>query len=207
MKHLFYLMLIMSLILIGCSGADELAEEGEPAVAEMEEPTATTTPEPTATLQPTDTPEPTATPTETPTSTPTLTATPTQTPTSTPTPTATVDAERLLALLQTAEAHYDAGEWEKAILAYDEMIELDPVYAPTYALRSDAHMALGDFEAAITDLVTAVDLGQAEPALLNNLCWYYSLAEQPELGLPYCEQAVEADPSPPYIDTRGSGRV
>jgi tetratricopeptide (TPR) repeat protein len=37
----------------------------------------------------------------------------------------------------------------------------------------------------------------------NALCWAYALDQQPELALPYCEQAVILDPSGYSHDSRG----
>lgn len=38
---------------------------------------------------------------------------------------------------------------------------------------------------------------------LNLFCGGYVIEQQPELALPYCQQAIAADPQPAFYDTRG----
>ncbi len=99
MKHLWKLVVVLSLLLLSCAG-----ETPTPIIV-IEEvevtPTPSVTPEPTDTAEPTETPPPTNTPTITPTPKPTATPRPTRTPTPTPEPvTIDIDNVAYLALLR-----------------------------------------------------------------------------------------------------------
>lgn len=72
-----------------------------------------------------------------------------------------------------------------------------------YALRADTFDRLGDFDAAIADYLAAIDLGEKNDHVLNNLCWDMGITGQAEKALPYCEEAVNADPSSSKRDSRG----
>ena len=74
--------------------------------------------------------------------------------------------------------------------------------------RADAYDDSGQQELAIEDYLAAIELkglelDDVDPGILNNLCWDYAVTMQPELGLPYCEKAVELEPDAIYIDSRG----
>lgn len=107
-----------------------------------------------------------------------------------------------MTLLGIANSLYEDGAYEMAAVLYSELLQYDS--DPTlYVYRADAYDKLGDFAAAIADYQTAVDLGMAEADILNNLCWDLAITGQAELALPYCEQAVAADPSAAHLDSRG----
>ena len=165
-------------------------------------------------LPPTSTPiPPTSTPVP-PTSTPVLpTSTPVP-PTSTPvpptstapaaaaTPAAEIPPEDLLTLLALADSLYNSGDYLMAAAIYTEMLGYMPD-PKLYSLRADAYDRLGDFDAAASDYLQAVDLGLQDPGVLNNLCWDLGITGQAEKARPYCEQAVEARPSANSRDSRG----
>ena len=52
------------------------------------------------------------------------------------------------------------------------------------------------------DLDKALALRPAYAAALNLYCWSYALEQQPDRALPYCQQAIAADPQPVYMDSR-----
>ena len=203
MKTLMMIQIALVLLLAACSGASEPEVIVENTVVKTQPPADTPTPEPTDT----PTPVPTLTPQPTSTPTPELTATPTPEPTNTPVPSPTpspaVDPDLIMELLMQADSSYHAGDCEEAVSTSDEMVELVPSEPNFYVLRSDALEKMGDFDGAIADLLTAIDLGATDPGIANNVCWFYGLTERPELALPYCEQAVEAQPISMYRDSRG----
>lgn len=124
------------------------------------------------------------------------------TPTPTPEPTAALPEGAAMTLLGIANSMYEDGAYEMAEVLYSELLQYDS--DPTlYAYRADAYDKLGNFAAAIADYQTAVDLGMADATILNNLCWDLAITGQAELALPYCEQAVAADPSAAHLDSRG----
>ena len=82
----------------------------------------------------------------------------------------------------------------------------DDARAGLFLFRSEADAKLGDFDAAIADYLDALelDLESSDQAMAyNNICWFYALTGQADEALPFCEQAVVADPSPSYLDSRG----
>lgn len=107
-----------------------------------------------------------------------------------------------MTLLGIANSLYEDGAYEMAAVLYSELLQYDsdPLL---YAYRADVYDKLGNFAAAIADYQTAVDLGMADATILNNLCWDLAITGQAELALPYCEQAVAADPSAAHMDSRG----
>jgi tetratricopeptide (TPR) repeat protein len=182
------------------------------------EPTPTATPIPvtdTATPVP---PTPTATATETPamTATPEPTVTPTQTPvpspTFTPTPDLVAQLGEFARLSVEADQLYYAGDFEEAIEIYDEMLALEvskeggELVAMAYSNRGGCHSELKEYAAAIPDYEMAVELGQSDPGIFNNLCWSYALTGWPEVGLSYCDRAIEIEPAAAYIDSRAVAR-
>jgi tetratricopeptide (TPR) repeat protein len=181
---------VLVLVLCACSGASA-------------------TPTPTATAIPTDTAAPTHTPTPEPSPTPkpTATTTPSPAPTATPTPTQGLTAEELSAFVVAADTYYKSGDYANALVIYNDLVSAVP--DPTLrVLRADTYDRLGNFEAAIADYLVAVDLGFNEEVIPktvvhNNLCWDLGITGQPEKALPYCEQAVEAEPSSQHRDSRG----
>lgn len=148
------------------------------------------------------------TPTQTATVFPTSTAAPTRSPTQTPTPPATsvptkgISPEDLLKQINEADSLYKSGEFEKALKIYTELLNYGPDPG-LYTLRADTFDRLGDFDAAIADYLAAVDLGEKNDLVLNNLCWDLGITGQAEKALPYCEEAVKADPSSSKRDSRG----
>src|SRR5436305_593720 len=53
--------------------------------------------------------------------------------------------------LEQGHAHYYAGEYQKAIAAYDQAIALDAADATTYDFRGSAYYALKQYQPAIAD--------------------------------------------------------
>ena len=151
-----------------------------------------------------------ASPIYTATTYPTTTANPTHMSTSTPSsvPPATLmpgtemPLEVNLTLIRMADSLYKSGEYEMALVVYTEMLNYGPD-PDLYSLRADTYDRLGDFDAAISDYLTAVDLGTKKDSILNNICWDLGIIGQAEKALPYCEQAVEVSPSPSNRDSRG----
>lgn len=107
-----------------------------------------------------------------------------------------------MTLITVSDSLYKAGKYEMASVIYTEMLSHNPDPL-IYALRADAYDRLGDIDAASADYLAALELGTTEYGVLNNLCWNLAITGQAEKALPYCEQAVEADPSSQCRDSRG----
>jgi len=196
-KYLFRMVVSMLIFLwllsAGCgpSQADVEARANKAAEEKHETQTAAA---PTITNTPTKTPEPTLKPTETPE------------PTATITPTPTISPEEYVDLMMQAQRLYDDTDFTGAIEILNKIFELaseEDMFPEIYILRGDMFDKTGERESALQDYLRALELGYSDPSVLNNICWDYALVDQPELGLPYCKDAVEADASPIYLDSRG----
>jgi Tfp pilus assembly protein PilF len=81
-------------------------------------------------------------------------------------------------------------DWEGAVAAFDEAIDLDPGQADYFRLRGNAYAGMEDWEAAIADWERAIEVDPDHwPA-------YYNLATtlqngDPEQALVYADRAVE----------------
>jgi len=167
-------------------------------------PTDTPAPSPTAVPTKTATPEPTEIPLPTVTSTQTLVPSPTHTPTAVYL--GELSDNEFLTLKDIAFSYFRNGETEKEILLLTEMLSysMTPEQAASvYGLRSDDYVRFGNYDAAIDDLLKAIEVVPEDPDHLNSICWYYAITERPELALPYCEKAVQLAPSPNKLDSRG----
>ena len=149
---------------------------------------------PTPTLSPIQEPSPTPEPT--------LTITPSPAPITTTAPKTQIPTEALMTLLTVGNSLYQSGEYVMASTLYTEMLSRDPD-PEVYALRADTYNRMGDFDAAISDYLAALDLGTDNDTVLNNLCWDLGITGQAEKALPYCEQAVASKASASYRDSRG----
>jgi hypothetical protein len=107
-----------------------------------------------------------------------------------------------MTLLTISSSLYRSDEYKMALVIYSEMLSHGPD-AMLYSLRADTYDRLGDFESAIADYLAAYDLGLRDSGVLNNLCWNLAITGQPELALPYCEEAIAANPQASYRDSRG----
>jgi hypothetical protein len=165
---------------------------------------------PTATA--TFTPSPTATVTPTATATPTLTPTPTPLPTKNPLAGEFVDGKLVMTdqsykdVIDLGQYWYSEGLLVGETALYDAMLEysLQPdQLVKIYKLQSEDYEALGHYDLAVEDLLHILDLGYRQAGYLNNLCWDYTVINRAQEALPYCEEAVEKDPSSQTLDSRG----
>ncbi len=107
------------------------------------------------------------------------------------------------------------GDWVGAKDDYDTVIELDPYYIGAYYDRGWMRQVTHDLTGAIADFEQFLELnpfavtnplpGQWSDwkQALNSLCWNYSLLEQPDNALPYCEQLTGLVPADDLPRSRG----
>lgn len=182
--------LIIILLLAACGGQQAQQAQNTPTATlrgALVPTRVTLTPSstPTATATPTATPTDTATPTNTPT--PTETPTPTDTPTDTPTPTdthtptatftPTVDAAQVSALIQQGDDASDAENYEAALAAYSQAIELDSEADLAYMGRGYVHLQLEQYEEALADFDRVIAL---DPE--NDIAYYNRGSAYSNLG-------------------------
>ena len=91
-----------------------------------------------------------------------------------------------------------------ALADLEKSLELNPDLPEAYINQAYIYFRQGrPMEEVQPTLEKALALRPGYATALNTLCWGYALEEQPEVALPYCEQAIEADPKPIYRDSRG----
>jgi len=114
--------------------------------------------------------------------------------------------ERSPLLMGVAEGLYNEGAYELSLQTYNNVIAMGGPVAEmpiTYKLRAQVLAQMGDYEAAIDDLLYGSELDDSDSTIYNQVCWNYGLIEKPDLALPYCDKAIEIDPNPRYLDSRG----
>lgn len=117
------------------------------------------------------------------------------------------NAAQFESLFLASEAAFHDGEIEQVIEIYDEILTLhlvDDLKWTILEYRAEANNDLGNYTDAIEDFLLAYEINPENTTTLNNLCWNYGITEQPELALPFCEDAVALEPYPSAeLDSRG----
>jgi tetratricopeptide (TPR) repeat protein/transcriptional regulator with XRE-family HTH domain len=92
-----------------------------------------------------------------------------------------------------------------ALADLEKALALAPDLPVAYFNRAYLRLAQGrQVEEAAPDLLKALALRPNYGAALNMLCWSYAVEQQPETALPYCQEAVAAEPDQPeFQDSRG----
>jgi tetratricopeptide (TPR) repeat protein len=96
-----------------------------------------------------------------------------------------------------------AGDGARVIEDSSRAIELMPEAPGPYLNRGLAYLQAGQRDEWLADFERVLTLEPDHAGAYNALCWAYALDRQPELALPYCEQAVILDPSGYSHDSRG----
>jgi len=114
-------------------------------------------------------------------------------------------------MLRRGAAHLSAGRFDDAIAAFDQVIRLNPQYAPAYAARSDAHNGNHQWDRAMADAerAFALDPGNHEARrnmaiALNGKAWRLATSTDPakrdaSRAVDLAARAVRLYPEEPYI--------
>ena len=126
-----------------------------------------------------------------------------------------VSPKSLAGHLNRGIAYYErnqADDLVSAVADFDQMLRLNAQAATpdsdadayAYYHRGLAHVRMGKQEEWIADFTKTLTLQSNQyGAALNGLCWGYALDQQPDLALPYCDQAVARDQTGASRDSRG----
>jgi tetratricopeptide (TPR) repeat protein/transcriptional regulator with XRE-family HTH domain len=90
----------------------------------------------------------------------------------------------------------------RAIRDFDRAIELDPSIVQAYFNRGLAYVRQDDKGRWLLDFEHVLTLEEDHAGAANALCWAFALEQAPESALPYCERAVDLDPSGASRDSR-----
>ena len=97
----------------------------------------------------------------------------------------------------------DEEDIDRAIADFTRAIEISPDAAAGYYNRGLVYSELENWENSTADLLAA-QAREPENATFNNaLCWQLGVQRQPAAALPYCNLALEDNPSGPALDSRG----
>lgn len=119
---------------------------------------------------------------------------------------------RWLALLGLGQLalHHDESAVAHSLLAQADSLSLpDELLDETAQAMLTVSLSIARFEQGVpmSDLVVDLDaaaLTYPRPAALFDLiCRGYIIDNQPEQALPYCHQAIDLEPHPPFFDSRG----
>lgn len=109
----------------------------------------------------------------------------------------------------SAEQHYNAGvdlyyqgQFDEAIVEFNESIELDPEMAEAYCNRGAAYIQLGNYERAIEDLDEAIRLDPQYADAYRNRGFAYFLLGEFDGAVEDLGEAIRLDPDelPPQDD-------
>ena len=102
-------------------------------------------------------------------------------------------------------ARGEPGDPELAIAELSRAIELSPDSPEAHFNRGLVHSELEDWSASLTDLRRARDLDPRRLTYNSTLCLQLAVAGDPEEAMPYCDQAVAADPGGALQGRQGPG--
>jgi|WetSurMetagenome_2_1015567.scaffolds.fasta_scaffold75102_2 tetratricopeptide (TPR) repeat protein len=86
------------------------------------------------------------------------------------------------------------GDWEGAIHAYDQALQLDPKYAEAYLSRGVAYGKRRDWDGAIADFSSFLEFYPQNAHAYCNRGWAHARKGEPDLALADCCRTLELDP-------------
>ncbi len=106
--------------------------------------------------------------------------------------------------LELAAGYTQAGDDQNAVTVLNEAAARNPHLPEAYSMLGDIYYASEDLEGAEREYRRAIERGDSDPAVLNNLAWVRTSLGQHGSALSLIERAIEMAPVPlyPYLDTR-----
>jgi len=89
----------------------------------------------------------------------------------------------------------DEGEYQKALVALNKAIELDPGFAIAYSNRGWSYIGLEQYEQAVADCTEAIELDPNLGLAYSNRAWAYIELGQYEEAITDYDRAIELDPN------------
>ena len=96
--------------------------------------------------------------------------------------------------VKQGDAHIEAGEYDQAIVAYDEAIRLNPRSVGSYYGRGNAHLAQREYNLAIADYEAAIRLDPEFALAHNNRGLAYAEVGQHDQAMTDYDAAIRLDP-------------
>jgi len=98
-------------------------------------------------------------------------------------------------LIKQGDAYRNQGQWDNAVGAYSQALELENTQAEAYYGRGIAYNANGQYDLAIADFTEAMKLQPKEAVLYYNRGITYDVKGQYDLAIADFTQAIELNPS------------
>lgn len=111
----------------------------------------------------------------------------------------------LFAYQNRGVAHYERngdGDQARAVADFSHIIAVDPENTRAYFHRALAQLRGDTGRSWVDDFEQSLLLTPDYYPATNGLCWGYALAEQPDVALPFCDEAVALDPTGASRDSR-----
>lgn len=96
--------------------------------------------------------------------------------------------------LREGDKYTEQQQWEKAVAAYTNSIELDSNNIYAFINRSWAYRQLGKYDNALTDSNSAVDLDPENAKAYESRSYTYKKLERYEEALADASKAIQLDP-------------
>ncbi len=103
------------------------------------------------------------------------------------------DNNKLHFFLETARQHVDRGEYQKAIQAFTDALDINLSHSEAYIGRGRCHMELGDYTSAMSDFRRAEDLQPKHPDPQVAMGDLYFARKEYKRAIEFYDQAVELD--------------
>jgi tetratricopeptide (TPR) repeat protein len=100
-------------------------------------------------------------------------------------------------LLAEGNAFYDANQYETALAAYEQAIQVDPNYAPAYVGKGVALRNLKRYEETLQAYDQAIQLDPYDPSAYTNKGNALNDLQRYEEALIACDQAIQLNPTDP----------
>lgn len=106
--------------------------------------------------------------------------------------------------LLLARDYYEAGEDENAVVLLNEAAAQEPLRPEAHSMLGDIYYRSEEMTEAALEYRRAVERGDSDPVVLNNLAWVETSLGHHGAALSLVERAIEMAPVPlyPYLDTR-----
>jgi len=95
--------------------------------------------------------------------------------------------------IEKGDQWINAGNYEKGIEYYSQVIELSPSKFEPYYKRAYAYLDLGEIEKAMHDLKIADSIQPNNASILAEIAYCHYYREETKMGLKYCKEALAID--------------
>ena len=105
------------------------------------------------------------------------------------------DANRAIALNNRANCQADLGNWQDALMDYNQAVIIDPGFTEVYFNRAGLYYELGKYKEALSDYQQAANLSPQMPQPLFNMSFAWAKLGDYERAVATVEQALALDPA------------